>query len=278
MLDFSKVPAEELALVDRVCSALVGNDGLHAERLMIVGAQCRDIIQAALGHDFALRTTTDVDCAITVDDWKVYDELTASMSRLGGTGICFDVVGIPTDIMPFGAVERPTGTVTPPTRGEDMSVWGFREVFAASHALHLPGAGSVRIPSIPGYCALKLAAWLDRSAYGAYKDASDIAIAIHWYIESPTVEDHLYDDTTLLALSGYDPRLGASRLLGADIASLIGPQRVTELRERWPGEHPYALVPEMKIAGPAPWPDDHTTRLEILNAFEAGLGVSLTIM
>ncbi|MDR6174094.1 putative nucleotidyltransferase [Nocardioides zeae] len=278
MLDFRSVPADDLALVDHVCAALVGDSPGRAGHLMIVGAHARDIIHTALGHTSSLRRTDDVDCAIVIDDWKVYDELTAPLQRVGATGIRFDVGGIRTDLMPFGAVEQPAGTVTPAARREPMSVWGFRETFAAAHALALPNAGEVRIPTIAGYSALKLMAWLDRSAHGDYKDAGDLATALLWSLESTDAHERFWNDTTAIELSEGDPRPGTARLLGSDVTSLLGPQRATELRERWPGERPYALIPEMKIPGPTPWPNDLARRLEILNAFEAGLGVSLTTM
>jgi predicted nucleotidyltransferase len=58
---------------------------------------------------------------------------------------------------------------------------------------HAPGRETTcRAPTIPGYVALKFAAWLDRSAWGKYKDAGDVAAAMYWYAESDDVVERLY--------------------------------------------------------------------------------------
>ncbi len=44
------------------------------------------------------------------------------------------------------------------------------------------------------YAALKLEAWLDRSATGGYRDAVDIATIIYWYAKSTELIAYLYDD------------------------------------------------------------------------------------
>jgi hypothetical protein len=147
---------------------------------MIVGAHCRDILRGASGPDSGLRTTEDVDFGLTLADWAAFDELTKELEPAGNTGIRYQVADVPTDLIPFGDLEDPSGTVRP-ARREPINVWGFSEVFQTSRPLPLPDAGTIRIPTIAGYAALKLVAWLDRSAWGAYKDASDIATVLHWY-------------------------------------------------------------------------------------------------
>lgn len=154
-----------------------------------------------------------------------------------------------------------------------MSVWAFREVFAGSITLTLPSGRDIRVPTVEGYAALKLAAWLDRSAYGEYKDARDLAICVHWYAESKTVESLLYDTPagveTLIQYE-MDVRQSAAHMLGADVAKQIGPERVAELEGRWPGSLD-DLVSEFKIgSGSGSWPSDLTQRGAILSAMESG--------
>jgi hypothetical protein len=65
--------------------------------------------------------------------------------------------------MPFGGVEVPEGIVAPPTRGQPSSVWAFEEIFGASLPLTLSPEITIRIPTVPGFAAAKLGAWLDRA-------------------------------------------------------------------------------------------------------------------
>jgi predicted nucleotidyltransferase len=138
-----------------------------------------------------------------------------------------------------------------------MSVWGFTEVFEASHPLSLPRAGTIRIPAVAGYAALKLAAWLDRSAYGQYKDASDIATVMYWYSESPEVGTLLYETERgqdILVQEESDYPVAAARVLGKDIADVIGSTRLSELAERWPGSREDSLYAGMTVTDAPHWP------------------------
>lgn len=165
MLDLTKCDPSLLQLPDAVITALLARStSLPAQQVMIVGAHCRDILRSASGQQAGLRTTEDIDFGLALADWTSYSGLTDNLEPAGGTGIRYKVVGVPTDLIPFGNVEQPPGTVNPPARGESMGVFGFTEVFKASQPLVLPHAGTIRIPTVAGYAALKLAAWLDRSA------------------------------------------------------------------------------------------------------------------
>jgi predicted nucleotidyltransferase len=126
VLDLARCNPALLPLIDAVVTEIVAKSArLHVEDVMIVGASCRDILQSALGHAFALRTTDDIDLGLAVANWAAYDELTGQLPMVGHTGIRYQVVGVPADLMPFGAVEDPPGTVTPTARHEPMSVWAI---------------------------------------------------------------------------------------------------------------------------------------------------------
>lgn len=269
-----------LDVADRVCSILLStSSSLQPSNLMLVGAHCRDILHASQGQGFGLIATDDVDFGVALADWTVFDDLTANLQRTGHTGVRFSVGGVPIDLMPFGEVECPPGVVTPQPRDESLSVWAFQETFGHANTLALPSAGTIRIPTIPGYVALKLAAWLDRSAWGKYKDAGDLAAAMHWYAESRDIVERLYTDDVgqdILVRYDVDPTRGAIHLLGHDVADLIGPRRHGELMARWPGERGALLLSEMNLPTATGWPTDVRRRRERLNAFESGLGLRST--
>lgn len=70
-------------------------------------------------------------------------------------------------------------------------MWAFEEIFAAAVPLALPSGVEVRIPTIAGYAAAKVGAWLDRSEWHETKDAGDLALAAYWYEHSTDVHDRL---------------------------------------------------------------------------------------
>ncbi len=167
MLDLTRLPDAALAPLARVVDVVLEADtGLSPDRLMVVGAYCRDLLHRALGLRFALTATHDLDLALALRSWEAYRVLAVTFRPAGTTGIRFRIAELAVDLVPFGQIEAPPGTVSPPTRGEPMSVWAFQEIHAKALPLGLPGGRTIRIPSVAGYAAAKLAAWLDRSAWG----------------------------------------------------------------------------------------------------------------
>jgi predicted nucleotidyltransferase len=227
LLDATTLVIDEFRRLDPIFDAL---------SVMVVGAQCRDILHAGLGHDFPLRATTDLDVALVITDWDVHERLVGTLSPSGETGIRFDVAGVVVDLMPFGPVEKPRGTVTPALRAEPMDVFGFQEVFAGSIALPLPDGTRVRLPTPAGYAALKMKAWVDRSANHNDKDAPDLAAGLWWYSEAPAVQDRLYETDNGIALLerfAFDVARASSYLLGSDVHQVLGATRVRELESLW---------------------------------------------
>ncbi|MEU8607728.1 hypothetical protein AB0C29_06985 [Actinoplanes sp. NPDC048791] len=277
MLDPAKCDPDLLLLPDTVVTRLLRqSSSLQPEDVMIVGAHCRDILRSASGQDSGLRTTEDVDFGLALADWAAFDELTKELEPAGNTGIRYQVADVPTDLIPFGDLEDPSGTIRP-ARREPINVWGFSEVFQTSRPLPLPHAGTIRIPSIAGYAALKLVAWLDRSAWGAYKDASDIATVLHWYSELPEIAARLWDtdhgvDILVEEKSVYP--VAAARVLGQDIAEAIGSARLAELAARWPGPRADSLYAEMNMTNTFLWPRAVEDRKLRVQAMERGLGIT----
>lgn len=240
---------------------------------MVVGAWCRDIQHHALGHRFATSATRDLDLALALSSWDAYRALADAFPRVGDTGIRFRIADITVDLLPFGDIEDPQGTAQPPTRDEKLSVWAFEEVFAASLSLTLPAVGAVRIPTVAGYAAAKLGAWLDRSAWFEAKDAADLGLVLYWYGESGAVHERLYATAAgseILIAESADVPLAAARMLGVHVATTIGSGRLAELLERWPGNL-NLLIHELNVAGVAAWPRDGRRRNDLIDALTRGL-------
>lgn len=239
---------------------------------MVVGAWCRDILHSALGHDFATTATRDVDLALALSSWDAYRALAAAFPRVGDTGIRFRIAEVDVDLLPFGDIEDPQGIVEPPSRGDTLSVWAFEEIFAASLPLALPPT-TIHIPTVAGYAAAKVGAWLDRSDWLEAKDAADLALVLHWYAESADVHHRLYETpigNEILIVEGTDVPLAAAHLLGADVATTIGLARLAELLARWPGDAGL-LIRELELRGGPSWPRDSQRRRSLLDALTRGL-------
>lgn len=110
---------------------------LSPDRMMLVGAWCRDIMHAALGHEFGTAATRDVDLALALSGWETYELLAGAFPRVGDTGIRFEIARQNVDLLPFGDLEDPKGVVAPPTRDEAMSVWAFEEIYSEALPLSL---------------------------------------------------------------------------------------------------------------------------------------------
>jgi predicted nucleotidyltransferase len=139
--------------------------------------------------------------------------------------------------------------------------------------LPLTAGTAIRIPTVAGFAAAKLGAWLDRSAWHETKDAADLALVVHWYTNSSAVSDRLYGTTegrAILIAESSDVPLAAAHLLGQDVAATIGQERSAELLARWPGDLDL-LVREFTLRGGPTWPREARRRLNILDALTRGL-------
>jgi predicted nucleotidyltransferase len=274
MLDLHRVPDGFLDPIARVVeAALSTTEELEPDHVMVVGAWSRDILHSAVGLTFPTTATRDLDLALALSTWDAYEALAASFVRVGKTRIRFRIANIDVDLLPFGDVEDPQGVVEPPTRDQPLSVWAFDEIFADSLPLDLTSTLTIRVPTVAGYAAAKLGAWLDRSEWHESKDAADLALILHWYAESATVRNRLYDTAAgneALLAEGSDVPLAAANLLGTDVLAVIGHQRQAELLSRWPGNIDL-LVRELRLRGGPTWPPDVNRRRELVDALTRGL-------
>ena len=134
------------------------------------GAVARDLL---LFHVFGQRTTRatrDVDAMVFVEDWTAFDDPKARLVAAApfiadprnAHRLLYGAKEVPLDLVPFGGVEDPAGTVAwPPEREVIMNVTAFREAVRTSIVVVAPGL-TVPVVSLAALSLLKLTAWLDR--------------------------------------------------------------------------------------------------------------------
>lgn len=217
-MDFDVSSVEALQPLADVISAVLAAAGDRADDVLLVGAVARDLHLHYVAEMPVDRITRDVDIAVRVDSWSVYDELVA---RFGTARRRHRVVvhGCQVDVVPFGGVERPPGSVS---LDEDshMTVLGHAETLATADAFVLPGAVRVRVPTPPALSVLKLLAWVDRGR-STDKDARDLAQLLGVY-STPLWNAHLYDQgEPHLRAHDYDVVLASVALLGAEASAVF---------------------------------------------------------
>jgi predicted nucleotidyltransferase len=251
--------------------------GLH-ERIdplqppMLIGAEARDILHARLGHSFATRATHDVDLAFVISSWESYATLTQGLTPIRDSGIAFRVAGMHVDVMAFGPVESPAGTLTPPFRSKDpLDVFGMSQVYEAAQAVLVENGPEIRLPTVAGYVALKLKAWIDRSAVHNEKDAPDVGLALFWASESQRYNDQFWGDVEFVGRWNADPGLGGAAILGAEVREVLGPAASDHVAELFTGASREQLSRLLRSSPRELLLGDHDRRMAALAALTAGL-------
>ena len=238
---------------------------------MLIGAEARDILHAELGHTFANRATQYVDLAFAVPDWTAYSQLVEGLDAIPDTGIAFRVAGVHVDFLAFGPIESPAGTLVPPFRRSDpLDVFGMAEVYESARDALVGDALRIRVPTVAGYVALKIKAWIDRSVNHELKDAPDLGLALYWAAESVPFTERFWVDHELVGLCEADVGLGGARLLGRDVRKALG-HNANTLAELFTEASRGRLARTLEGASPSLVLGDTDRRRSRLDALALGL-------
>lgn len=200
------------------------------ENMMLTGAQCRDVLHAKFFPTSPARKTEDIDFAIAFPDWEAFYALKARFRDSSRAWQRIKVKDIPVDLVPFGELEDPRGNLPSPD-GFNLNVASYGKVFKTSQTLQLGKDLFTQIPTVPGFTALKLHAWLDRVPNNQYKDGADLALILDWYQSNDIELWDKWDEHYFLRdhPSIGDPSLMASVILGAEVCTTLGPEEATAL-------------------------------------------------
>lgn len=95
MINLNRVDVRLFDTISPVIEELTRNTPLIPENVLLIGAGSRDIIHSALGHAFEVRSTSDADIAIAVDDWKITERIDALYPKSGSNGIRYIIAKTP---------------------------------------------------------------------------------------------------------------------------------------------------------------------------------------
>ena len=228
--------SNEFADVRAVVAELVAQTHIDPDNLLLIGARCRDLLHRQLGHTTAVRGTDDVDIAVAVDSLADYRAIVGTLKSTGSTEARFMVGDFAVDIMPFGAIENPKGSVSLNTRHDSLSVDAFHSIWKSAPPLALGGTVAIRVPSVAGYAVLKAHAFAERSKRFEYKDAEDIATALAWYAVSEVIIDEVYSSELGLAVletTDFDLQAATAYLLGVHMHGQLSASEQENLRRAW---------------------------------------------
>lgn len=198
----------------------------------IVGATARDIILEYVYQAGIRRATDDIDFGVAVQSWEQYEKLKSAfittkkfrsdskMEQRLWQGRGINEMKI--DLVPYGGIESPAGTVTFPPTEFEMNTKGFAEAYQNSLKLEINETTQIRIVSLPGLVILKFVAYDDRP-FERQTDLQDIWFVMKNYLDAGN-DDRLYADTDLLNDENFNFRTVGSRLLGRDLAYLLNNQ------------------------------------------------------
>ncbi|NKJ50423.1 hypothetical protein CIC12_27615 [Burkholderia sp. SG-MS1] len=217
-----------LTIMDRVAR-------LTNLRYFVVGATARDILMYHL-HGFPLnRASPDMDFAMAIENWTVFEALRAALLQEPGFRPDAKILhrlhyspavgeGFPVDLVPFGGIEiSPAQVAWPPDMAIVMNVAGYAEALDSAVTVRISDQCEIPVASIPGLVMTKLIAWLDRGQFNP-KDAVDVRYLLENYAAAGNA-DRLYgEELPLLAACDYAFERAGPRLLGLDIASIAAAQ------------------------------------------------------
>jgi predicted nucleotidyltransferase len=224
--------------------------------LLLVGAAARDVL-LSYAHGIALaRATHDVDLAFAIANWPEFEAL---RGRLVESGLFKEWDRIPhrlrhhssvrLDLIPFGGVERPDGTIAwPPEYAEVMEVFGYAEAQASAIEVRLPDNQILPVVALPMLALLKVLAWADRHLREPRKDAADLFAILRNYLDTGQ-DERLYSEAAhLLDDPAFDYRVAGAWLTGYDARVLI--ERHSHRSEHIVDRLTSVLVRESDIDGP----------------------------
>jgi predicted nucleotidyltransferase len=175
------------------------------------------------------RATEDIDLAFAVADWEEFSRLRAALlasthfeAHNSTTHRFFHRQHRQIDVVPFGGLELPDGSIAWPPRGDEvMTVVGFRDALASAVDAILPKGQRVLVVSLSMLVALKLVAWSERHATAPGRDAADLLLILKNYLDAGNQSRLYHEAPHLLDQNDFDYERAGAWLAGHDAAAAV---------------------------------------------------------
>ncbi|MDC1767487.1 MULTISPECIES: nucleotidyl transferase AbiEii/AbiGii toxin family protein [Bacteroides] len=182
-----KITSEKIAnpLLVELLRKLTDSFNRMGREFYVIGATARDIIIRQLIGTTSGRKTKDLDIAIAIPDWSVFEEVKECLIADGFKKSThmhqrFYYGEYELDVVPYGVAKEDDNIYWPPEEEIAISVKGFDEVLAEAITVNIDDEFSIKIASLHGLFLLKFNAWLDRNIKTS-KDAEDMSFILSNY-------------------------------------------------------------------------------------------------
>ena len=226
---YLKITSEKIAnpLLVELLKKLTDSFNRMGREFYVIGATARDIIIRQLIGTTSGRRTKDLDIAIAIPDWSVFDEIKEVLVADGfkkSTDMRqrFYYGEYELDIVPYGVAKDDDNIYWPPEEEIAMSVKGFDEVLSEAITVNIDGDFDIRIASLHGLFLLKFNAWLDRNIETS-KDAEDMSFILSNYFMA-NLERNVYME--VYDWENFDEYIVGGYWLARDLLLLLTKEQI----------------------------------------------------
>lgn len=229
-----KITSEKIAnpLLVELLKKLTDSFNRMGCEFYVIGATARDIIIRQLIGTTSGRRTKDLDIAIAIPDWSVFDEIKDVLVADGFKKSAdmrqrFYYGEYELDIVPYGVAKDDDNIYWPPEEEIAMSVKGFDEVLSEALTVNIDDEFDIRIASLHGLFLLKFNAWLDRNIETS-KDAEDMSFILSNYFMA-NLERNVY--TEVYDWENFDEYIVGGYWLARDLLLLLTKEQIVYYKD-----------------------------------------------
>lgn len=229
-----KITSEKIAnpLLVELLKKLTDCFNRMGREFYVIGATARDIIIRQLIGTTSGRRTKDLDIAIAIPDWSVFDEIKDVLVADGFKKSAdmrqrFYYGEYELDIVPYGVAKDDDNIYWPPEEEIAMSVKGFDEVLSEAITVNIDGEFDITIASLHGLFLLKFNAWLDRNIETS-KDAEDMSFILSNYFMA-NLDRNVY--TEVYDWENFDEYIVGGYWLARDLLLLLTKEQITYYKD-----------------------------------------------
>ena len=207
-------------------------------QLYVVGACARDIAMKVLNVPASARRTIDIDVAIALDNWEMFDKVSDLLRQnnfkkdpyakqkfyyKGEDGTNDYEV----DVVPFGPLANNEVIGWPPEGNPEMSVRCFEDVMKDADTIIVDENVQFCIASLSGQFLIKLDAWIDRHLK-TDKDARDMFYIIdNFYWTSIVDKFPPPEQVTNSDDPAFDDFVAGAQWIASELRSLLSDEHRT---------------------------------------------------